>query len=53
MNKQVAEADKIAVVGTVLAAGMVAAVRMMVAEHWPGDYCYSHKSSASAPRIVL
>ena len=43
MNKQVArkvaEADKIAVshmnavVGTVLAAGMVAAVRMMVAEH--------------------
>ena len=39
----------IAIVGSVLA-HMIAAVHMMVAER---DYCYSHHSSASPPRIVF
>ena len=42
--RKMAEADKMAV------AHMIAAVRMMVAER---DYCYSHHSSASPPRIVF
>ena len=56
--RKMAEADKIAVahmiaiVGKVLAR-MIAAVRMMVADHRLRDYCYSHHSSASPPKIVL
>ena len=42
----------IAIVGSVLA-HMIAAVRMMFAEHGLPDYCNSHYSSASPPRIVL
>ena len=56
--RKIAEADKIAVahmiaiVGKVLAR-MIAAVRMMVADHRLRDHCYSHHSSSSPPRIVL
>ena len=56
--RKMVEADKIpvahmiAIVGKVLPR-MIAAVRMMVADHRPQDYCYSHHSSASPPRIVL
>ena len=46
----IAVAHMIAVVRKVLAANMTAAVRMVVAER---NYCYSHHSSASPPRIVL
>ena len=56
--RKMVEADKIpvahmiAIVGKVLAR-MIAAVRMMVADHRLRDYCYSHHSSASPPRIFL
>ena len=56
--RKIVEADKIvvahmiAIVGQVLA-HMIAAARMMVAEHGLPDYCNSHYLSASPPRIVL
>ena len=56
--RKMVEADKIpvahmiAIVGKVLPR-MIAAVRMMVADHRLRDHCYSHHSSSSPPRIVL
>ena len=47
-----AVAHMIAIVGKVLAR-MIAAVRMVVAEHGLPEYRYSYYSSASPPRIVL
>jgi len=45
----VAVAHMIAIVGKVLPR-MIAAVRMMVADHRLRNYCYSHHLSASPPR---
>ena len=47
-----AEADKMEVVHMMAVVGKVLAC-LMVAEHRLPDYCYSHHSSASPPRIVL
>ena len=50
VGHMMALAHMIAIVGQVLAR-MIAAVRMMVAEHGLPEYCYSYYSSASPPRM--
>ena len=52
VGHMMALAHMIAIVGQVLAR-MIAAVRMMVAEHGLPEYCYSYYSSASPPRMYF